>query len=427
MNSIDRVLEIFKEIVAIPHCSHHAENLKSYIMEFAMDNCYVVLSDNADNILVKKDAPKIAFQSHYDMVCVGDAPTIVIKEEKNILRAENSTLGADNGIGVAIMLYLIENDLNAEFLFTANEEVGLIGATNLELELESHYLINLDSEEEGDVFIGCAGGVEIVAQKRLTYQQNSLKNSYLITIEGLPGGHSGVDIDKDIPNAIKELISIIRTIDRYELVAINGGVATNAIPFKATAQINTNAELTSTQEYKVEKLKNAKDAITEGKSIIELLDRLPYGVLEQDKTLSIPKTSINLGVVSTQNGHFQAELFARSMDNLALKQLEDFTLQQIQKSAFQASSEGHFPAWRPENGQFAQKVLELSKEIIPTSRINAIHAGLECGIIKDKFPHIEVVSIGPNIYYPHSVREYAEIQSIAKIIQIVEKIVEHYG
>jgi dipeptidase D len=115
------------------------------------------------------------------------------------------------------------------------------------------------------------------------------------------------------------------------------------------------------------------------------------------------------------------------MDNLALKQLEDFTLQQIQKSAFQASSEGHFPAWRPENGQFAQKVLELSKEIIPTSRINAIHAGLECGIIKDKFPHIEVVSIGPNIYYPHSVREYAEIQSIAKIIQIVEKIVEHYG
>ena len=429
MNKLDRVLEIFKEMTQIPHCSGDTEELKHYIMEFAMEKSFIVLTDKTNNILVKKEDAKLAFQAHYDMVCVGDAPKLKLIEKKGLLSAKNSSLGADNGIGVAIMLYLIESDYNAEYLFTSDEEIGLIGANALELELHAKHMINLDSEEEGNVFIGCAGGVEIKATKNLTYKLANYTHTYKIIVDGLLGGHSGVDIDKNIPNAIKKLSQVLQTLHDYEIINLHGGVAPNAIPAHAFALISTDSLLEDGEGYRVEKIEDVIDPliIDDAKTLLTIIDALPYGVIEQEEELPIPKTSINIGMLHIDNKQLTLELFPRSMDNQALDSLQNEVLQLCQSFGLETSLHAPYPAWTPHISTFSEKVLKFSKKILPESSFQAIHAGLECGIIKDKFPHMDVVSIGPNIYNPHSRRESIEIVSISKTLDIVELIIHEYA
>ncbi|MDR1976336.1 MAG: M20/M25/M40 family metallo-hydrolase, partial [Campylobacteraceae bacterium] len=157
-------IEIFKSFAKVPRCSFDALKMRDFIASFAAECGYTVKIDRADNILCVKQKPLVCLQSHYDMVCLADAPNVECYEEDGFLKARNSTLGADNGIGVALMLGMMRKFDDIECLFTSDEEVGLNGANNLEHQISAPYLLNLDSEEEGAIFIGCAGGVSVIGE-----------------------------------------------------------------------------------------------------------------------------------------------------------------------------------------------------------------------------------------------------------------------
>jgi dipeptidase D len=249
---MQKILDYFQQITQIPHCSYETSKLKDFLISFSKERGYEVLVDSADNILIKKGTSKLIFQAHYDMVCVGEAPKIETYIEDGWMMAKNSTLGADNGMAIAMMMALIDEQKECEFLFTNDEEVGLIGSGSLEFELEAKQMLNLDSEDDAEVYIGCAGGVDIDAVKKY---DSFLKSTefYEITIGGLKGGHSGVDIDKNIPNAIKLFAKFLKDKD-VQIASIKAGERVNSIPVNLQATIFCKSELKSQKHIDAKKI-----------------------------------------------------------------------------------------------------------------------------------------------------------------------------
>lgn len=423
-----RVIELFKQITKIPRCSGTHQPFIDFIKEFALLQNYICKVDNANNILCCKEdtTPKICLQSHYDIVCLEDGKVPEVIEEDGYLKAKNSTLGADNGIGCAYMLALMEENINAEYLFTCDEEIGLIGASNIEHNLQSSCMLNLDSEAQGEICIGCAGGVDIFASNENSqYIQNcNNKILYEITIDNLDGGHSGVDIDKNIPNALKLIAKTIKECDG-ELLDLNGGERINSIPKSAKAIIVSNNIPKSTHTNmiikKVESETNHYKKLDD--KIIDFIYTFANGVRGYDKELNSVLSSINLAIVSNGIDKIQFELSARSMDNDELKIIKDETVALLKIFDFEVTTSGKYPAWKPQHSEFTSKVLNIYKKHIPNSSLEAIHAGLECAIFKEKYPNMQICSIGPNIYFPHSFREECEISSAIKLYEITKDIV----
>lgn len=412
-----RVLEIFETMASIPHCSGNTHELKAYIETFCRKNGFDLLTDAAGNILARKPSSKICLQSHYDMVCIGRYENLEVIREGNTLKANGSTLGADNGIGVAMMLALIEAGADVECLFTNDEEIGLIGAKNLDLDIQSPCLLNLDSEEEGTVYIGCAGGFDFKAHIPLT-KVNTQTPLYEITTHGFPGGHSGVEIDKNIPNAIKELLFFIEEND-LELLYLTGGERHNSIPVHVRAVVSGKMPQ-GNGHIKVE----TSDEQVPGydcRELARLLSAFPTGVRSWNKEYDIPHDSINLAMVGIKNDTAVVEISARSMDNRSLKKLETETRSFFK--GYRLEVNDGYPAWKPELTEFAKKVLSIYRESDKNCKIGVIHAGLECAVIKDKASHIDATSIGPNIFSPHTDREYTEIDSIGRVYEVVKRIV----
>jgi dipeptidase D len=400
--------------------------MRAKIEEIAQSLGYEVRSDRAGNLLCKKGKPKICLQSHYDMVCLGDVSKIELVEKDGILKAKNSTLGADNGMGMAIMLTCMQAFDDLECLFTNDEEVGLIGATNLELQLSSSKLLNLDGEEEGDIYIGCAGGVDVVSKLKLEYLSLSEDEViYEVSVKKLVGGHSGIDIDKGIDSAIKVLAQELVK-HNLKLLHIEGGEFRNSISKNAKAIISTCREfkpLNSTLH--VEMVEHKREYIKQGESIIKAFNAFSQGVRAFDRSLNIPSVSINLGVVHVSKGVLQVDCSARAMSSGDLEKLADETesfFQLIDCSTYQ--SDGHEP-WVPDVGEFANVVKREMREIYKDANFCAIHAGLECGIIMQKQQKkIESVAIGPTIRYPHSLREECDLGSVQRIASVVQRIID---
>ncbi len=421
------IIEIFKEISKIPHCSENNLKLRDFIEQFCLkQGCFVEI-DSAGNILSRKGMPQICLQSHYDMVCVGDAPKINIYEEDGFLKAKNSSLGADNGIGVALMLYFAKTNNNIELLFTNDEEIGMIGANNINVKVKSNNILNLDTEEEGAVCIGCAGGIDVDITKN--YTQKSIKEDmklYRLSIEDLPGGHSGVDIDKNIPNAIKEL-GYYLSLFYPKIVSLNGGEALNSIPKNIVAVVGVEKDFNFPKSdlVKIEKIKNDdyKNYFEDSEKIIDMICGFANGVREYDKKLGIPSVSVNLAKIRTINDLLILNIFPRANENLMLKKIK-IEIASYFKNLFCDIKFSHeYPAWKPVEGDFAKNVLSIYKSQKPKASFYAVHAGLECGILLNKLgENKEFVSIGPNIYFPHSVREKCEINSIETMFEIVKQI-----
>ncbi len=423
-----RAIELFKLITAVPRCSGTHEPFIKFMKEFSKNNKFLCEIDDANNILCykKEHTPRVCLQSHYDIVCLEEGKIPQIKEEDGYLKAEDSTLGADNGIGCAYMLSLMEEDVDAEYLFTCDEEIGLIGANNIKHELQSSYMLNLDSEMEGEICIGCAGGVDIFA---LTPKGEYCKNTegktmYEIEIKDLDGGHSGVDIDKNIPNAIKLIAKTIKECGG-EILDINGGERINSIPKRAKAIILTDKTPASTHPNMSIKKINEKTVHYKqlDKNILEFLYTFSNGVRAYDKELGVVQSSINLAIVENTIEGVKISLSARSMDNEELKTIKRETTAMLELFGFEISTDGKYPAWKPSHSQFNEEVLNTYKKFVPEAQIKAIHAGLECAIFKDRYPHIQVCSIGPNIYNPHSLRERCEISSVHKLYDITKEII----
>ena len=500
-----RFLGYFEQICSIPHCSYQAQKLGEFLLEFSKSRGFDTKIDENFNIHAIKGKPKICLQAHYDMVCVGEAPKIELENDGEFLSAKNSTLGADNGIGLAIIMDIMDEAQDLEVLFTSDEEVGLIGANAFAGEICAPALLNLDSEDDSEVIIGCAGG--LLAEFRREFEpcelglgelfsssvsehlstgllsnesshstsaENSTQNSsnlnanyYELSCEGLEGGHSGMQIAKNIPNAIKELAHFAKN-HGANILAMSGGDRDNAIPTWAKALVSASSKLESKGLVKAKKLDllGAKELFAKlcdddlkntiimkansadftrrensRNSRIPLLNdfllALPHGVLGWDEGLGLPKTSANLAIVRTsltskdENARiaFSVQIYARSSSQAELAKLKNSYEAISELAGFQSSFGASSMPWEPEQSEFATSVLTALQKYRPNAKITAIHAGLECGCLsakmKQKGKKLVACSIGPNISGAHTINERCEIKSAQIIAQVVRDVLKN--
>ena len=421
------VLEIFKEITKIQRCSGNHKAFIEYMKEISKKLEYICLVDETNNILCKKENSNsnIVFQSHYDIVCLNDFCIPQIVEDDTTLKAIDSTLGADNGIGCSYMIALMYENFDGEFLFTSDEEIGLIGANALNLPINSKYMLNLDSEEEGKICIGCAGGVDIIAKNSNKKIVPNIENLdlYEISISNLQGGHSGVDIDKNIPNAIKLIVKAIKECEG-KLLDINGGERINSIPANVKAIIASKKTPIKTHEnMKIERINTKSEHLNiYDDEIINFLYNFENGVRDFNKELNVVQDSINLALIKTNIDEIVIEFSARSMNNENLKELKEKTKKELINNNFSVETYGKYPAWSPDINDFTSKVLNIYKTFDKNASLEAIHAGLECAIFKDKFPDLKIASIGPTIKFPHSKKEFVYKKSVENVFEVVKKI-----
>ena len=424
---IGKIEKIFKKIAELPHCSGDTAQLREYIKDVAKEYGYSLHEDSAGNVMAYGSNSKVTLQSHYDMVCIGRAPEIETVVEEGWMRAKGSSLGADNAMGVAIMLWLMGRNAPADFLFTNDEEIGLVGAANLELEVRTPYLLNLDSEEIGKVYIGCAGGEDIYLKKRTEYfAPVSAGERYIISAD-TPGGHSGVNIAENIPNAITELCSVIVQNEAMQVASIAGGERINAIPAHAEAEVwmpqGHEPEIGS-PHVSVRKIDTLQvPLLSDGRKVAKAFFGFAHGERAWNSDLNLPQSSINLAKVDTGEGRIEAALSARAMSNTDLERLVAQSVAGWEALGFEAATEGRYPAWSPEVNDFSKKVLQIYRRTFPKASFAAIHAGLECALFAERFKELQIASIGPTILDPHSDRERVELRSVERVADVVESLI----
>ena len=465
----------FDEICKIPHCSKHEEKIREYIINFAKQHNLTYKTDKTGNIVILKpatsgmeDKPTIILQGHLDMVCEKNSDVdfdfskdaIKIKIDGDILTADGTTLGADNGIGVATALAILEDKTlkhgSIEALFTVDEETGLTGAFALDSDmLTGKTMLNLDSEDWGVITVGCAGGGDSKVELPIKTQSiNGDLETIAIKIADLRGGHSGVDAHEQRGNAIKILTRMLWKASKdydFQISDIKGGDKHNAIPREAYATVSISS---SDKDKFIDYLKTEqKDVLEEIRPIdprlslkfedgekqttslsrdsqnklLNLLHGLPHGVDKMSYDIpELVETSTNLATVAIKDSNITIGLSSRSSIKSALQDFRDRIRATAELAGAKVTEETPYPGWKP---NLDSKILKLSKKIYkdmyneePT--VEAIHAGLECGIIGEKFPGMDMISIGPTIKYPHSPEEQVHASTVDKFYKFVLKILE---
>ncbi len=435
------ILDIFREICARPHESFKTDELRIWL-ENELKKCdFMVKSDEFGNIYAIKGEPKICLQAHYDMVKVGSNERIEILTTKNekgeFWSAKDSSLGADNGVGVAIALYYARTQNALEILLTNNEEVGLLGATNFAGYLISPRLLNLDTEDEHEIINGCAGDVKVKFEKEPTLTKVSGKFKAL-SLKGLRGGHSGIEIAKNIPNAISELAKFVKA-RKGRLAFFKGGERINSIPANAECLAFFEKPFVNFSDFvgdfalaeKLEVSEVVGEFGVENGEILRFLSGFKSGVYESENGETVGenadvRTSVNLSLVEFSHGKFCAEVFARSCDNAALKRVcNEF----CKNEKFYVHVGEFSPAWKPVKSEFCDIVAEAFKKNRIFAKVKHIHAGLECGVLsanqKRLFGRdVSAVSVGPNITSPHSTSERLDVESARRICAVVKTILD---
>jgi dipeptidase D len=418
------IIEHFETLTQIPHCSKEADQLLEFLVDFAKERDYAVEVDEVKNIFITKGVPKLCLQAHYDMVCMGKAPRVETYVEDGWMKAKESSLGADNGMAIAMMMQLMDQNMDLEFLLTSDEEIGLIGANEVAFDLKSQYMLNLDSEDEAEVYIGCAGGVDITASKQDMYIEGN-GECYEVAVKGLVGGHSGVDIDKGIPSAIKVLGDYLTKQKVTQLVSLYAGERRNSIPANAVAIVYSQTKLENADMVQVRKLNEKPTVLKEGEKTLAMIEAFKHGVHATNEELGIPDTSINLAIITTdEKGGLLVESSARAMGAEKLEALSSETLNFFKAYGFEVALEDKYPAWKPEVSDFTELVSQEMKNVFGKTKMMAIHAGLECGVIAEKYPDMKFASIGPTIRYPHSTREMVDLESVERTYEVLQKIIQ---
>jgi dipeptidase D len=459
----------FDQILTIPRGSKEEEKIRQYVISVAERSGLKYQTDDAGNVVVRKPATKgnekaavTILQSHLDMVneknsdVAHDFSKDVLKPERDgeYLTASGTTLGSDNGIGVAAMLAMLEAKDVAhgplELLFTVDEETGLTGAAALSGDmLKGRRLLNLDSEEEGALYVGCAGGADSTLTVPLR-TGTATGVGVTVTLRGLKGGHSGVDVHLQRGNAVKLLARALYAVSLeapLRLASIEGGNKHNAIPREATATVVVakSKKITLARKLSREFMaikeefapadpdmalevvdtdlpEEVWNRATTG-NVLQLLNALPHGVLAMSYDIpDLVETSTNLATVAVQDGTLAIGMSSRSSVASALTALR----QRIRAMGYQAGAaveEGNgYPGWKPNlespllKALKAQHVEQLGSE----PEIKAIHAGLECGIIGEKVPGMDMISVGPQIEFPHSPDERVHIDSVGRFYHLLK-------
>jgi dipeptidase D len=456
----------FAEFLKIPHCSGNEKALGDYIVAFAESKDLEWKRDDVGNVVISKPGTPghensigVILQGHLDMVCEKNSDVshdfgkdaIAANLEGEWIQAEGTTLGADNGVGACAALAIMEDDTlihpPIECLFTVDEETGLTGATKIQPGfLKGKKLLNLDSEDEGEFTIGCAGGADTQISLPLQKENADSENVYKVKLFGFRGGHSGIDINQGRGNAIKLLARILWQVSSAEvpfrLVSIEGGNLRNAIPREAWASVILDPSLkdrfSESSEKAFEKIKEEYAAIETEASfsiersdelvpmaltpdsqskLIHLLFTLPHGVVAMHPEMEgLVETSTNLAVIHTHENNAEIICSTRSSVASAQQATRDNLVAISSLVDADVVLEEGYPGWTP---NLQSPLLQTMKDIYKKTfdkeaHVAAIHAGLECGIIGEKFPGMDMISFGPTIEHPHSPDERVNIDSVEK-------------
>lgn len=456
----------FHEVTQIPRPSKKEEKIIAYLLDFAKKHKLEAKKDDAGNILIKKPAtkgkenlPTVILQSHVDMVCEKNQGTVHDFENDPIetyvdgewLKAKGTTLGADNGMGVAAQLAILaSSDIEhgaLECLFTTDEETGLTGAHALAKDLlTGSILINLDTEEEGELYIGCAGGKGSTAT--FTYTSEAVPANYYwfkVEVKGLNGGHSGSEIDKGLGNANKILNRYLWALDRkfgIALAEISGGNLHNAIAREASAVVGIASSLKEQAIVELNhfipqienELKKVDPNVTitiestdapktiidkqTSSNLINAIYACPHGVLAMSQDIEgLVETSTNLASIKMKDGN---KIVIGTSQRSSTESLKEDAANRINAVFTLAGAEvvhsAGYPGWKPNPDSNILQVTKASYEKLykKTPEIKAIHAGLECGLFLEKYPHLDMVSCGPTITDAHSPAEQIHIPSVEK-------------
>jgi len=467
----------FAQIIKIPHCSGNETALGDYIISVAERLGLEWKRDRVGNIVVRKKAKHghqraktVILQGHLDMVCEKNSDVIHDFSKDAIqtvtkggwVQAKGTTLGSDNGIGVAASLALMEDTITVhgplEFLFTVDEETGLTGATKIRSGfLKGKKLLNLDSEEEGEFTIGCAGGAD--SEIILPLKRQKRKGSfYRIKLFGYRGGHSGIDIDQGRGNAIKLLARLLWQAQKefsFTLVSMEGGNKRNAIAREAWADLyldsRKKAKFFSYLRKAFKKIKSEYQAVEKDakfsfetstgtkmdplnprsqKNLLNLLIGLPHGVMAMHPEMEgLVETSTNLAIIHTHAR--QAEIICSSRSSVAssLEATRNMLEAISQLSGARINQPEGYPGWTPNLESQLLKTLKkvYKKKYHKEPKVGAVHAGLECGIIGEKFPGMDMISFGPTIEHPHSPEERVQISSVGNFWKFLTATLAELG
>ena len=452
----------FDQICAIPHPSHHEDTLANFIVNWAKEKHFFAERDEAGNVLIRKPATvgmenrtPVVLQAHLDMVPQANEgnPHDFTKDpirpyiDGDWVKAKGTTLGSDNGIGLASTLAVLESDNIAhpllEVLLTMTEETGMDGALHLRRNwLQSDILINTDTEEVGEIYIGCAGGINANLSIPIQWENNTFEQSIQLTLKGLRGGHSGCDIHTGRANAIKVMARVLAKLAQntssFQLAEIRGGSIRNAIPREAVAILVFNGE-PHAFESEVEKLNillkeelfiaepNLKlflessekpqsiFTLESTEKVIHLLNALPNGVIRNSDVIqNVVESSLSIGVLKTEDHSVKGTILVRSL----IESGKDYVTELLTSVANLAGAKTEFsapyPGWKPVNDS---SILNLTQkhyaEVLGKQPdIKVIHAGLECGLLKEHYPNIEMISLGPTIRNAHSPDEKVQISTV---------------
>ena len=440
----------FEEMCAIPHGSGNTKAISDYCVAFAKARGLRCVQDESNNIVIYQegtpgyeDHPTVILQGHLDMVCAKEADCPLNMERDGLdlvvdgdfVRAKGTTLGGDDGIAVAYALAILDDKTiphpPIEAVFTVDEEIGLLGAAGLDCsDLEGRMLINLDSEDEGVLTVGCAGGARCDLTLSLPLQPASGK---LCTLEltGLPGGHSGAEIHKNIPNANRVLAQCLQALPDARLVSLYGGEQDNAIPDRARAVFVLPEDQTENAPEKFHELTSGAacsftwaghapaDALSpeDTRRAVSLILSAPNGVQAMEPDLpGQVRTSLNLGILRLEEGKLRLTWSVRSSAGAEKEKLIE-TLKALADGCGGAfSRRGDYPAWeyRPASRLRDVMVRVCRERTGKEPVVETIHAGLECGLLAQKLPGLDAVSIGPDMRDIHSPRERLSIPSVRR-------------
>ncbi|HEX9744964.1 MAG TPA: aminoacyl-histidine dipeptidase [bacterium] len=469
------VFSHFDAFTRIARPSGQEQGMIDYITQWAESKSFEIKSDDAGNICIHvpgspghENSPPVILQGHLDMVCernesseydasIGKLRTFI---ENDWLKADGTTLGADNGIGVALAMAAADDDSvihpPLDLLFTIDEETGLTGAMKLDPGiLRGKTLINLDSEEDGSITVGCAGGAD--THFRLKLEGHPVLDEYMgvkLSISGLLGGHSGLDINKSRLNAIKALAEILQFSwpePGFRLASINGGSARNAIPREASVDIflpedsyddlmkeiaENMGEFISrygqdeeSMEINIRESELDRGAFSESDSqkIVSLIQSIPSDVIEMSPDIEgLVQTSTNLGVISTMGWGVEVVSCSRSSVQSELKSVQAVLYKTGSLAGAEVLEVGGYPGWKPDlNSAVLKTTIKSYKKLFNSEpEIKAMHAGLECGLIGEKIPGIDMVSFGPEIMGAHSPDERLQISSTQKTWELLKEVLK---
>lgn len=460
----------FEEICKIPRPSKKEDKMIEYVLDFAAQHELKVTRDEAGNVLINKPATqglenkkKVILQSHLDMVGEKNADvdhdfdidSVEPFIDGNWVKANGTTLGADDGIGVAASLAILASSTIAhgplECLFTIDEETGMTGATALSDDfMEGEILINLDSEDWGEIFIGSAGGIDTVAHFNYDTEATPANQQALkINIKGLKGGHSGDDIDKGLGNSNKILNRIVWAAQEefsLKLARFEGGNMRNAIPREAEALVTIDASKTADFDHYFNELagdiknelrttepglqiayektqlpEQVLDAQTQ-RNLLNALYACPHGVYEMSREMKgLVETSTNLAAVRFKDGFIEITTSQRSSVDSAKTDIARMVSTVFRMAGAKVKHSDGYPGWKPDpESEIVKTSVESYKRLFNEEPVvRAVHAGLECGMFLSKYPHLDMVSIGPDLKGAHTPEERISIDTTGKFWELL--------